>query len=641
MESDVRTWFTTRRVAIGIALLLALGAVVMLTNRPSPASLDVPPKAGRYTSLTPGQRRLIDDWVGRLGDAAGKAVKPQTLYDDLALSTRTTFTAVTHALSAVRVDAAGGPANATALDLIESIDTVAGSAPGQGGDKQFRLYVLMRPGAQAAIQKSGAFKRQVDNTVYHKGYPTCFRGIGGTPSIQISLARDSRHADIDVDYRSSTFPVMLINGHLTASNSDVRAGNNDERHNQRWSGLQNWWRGFMGVPAFEAPRHEAAILSSKTLTESRLGKGTKPEDAVHDFLHAWLIEGSPGVAVGYVAPRAFACLELERGETVDRGVARIQMARAMESVARLIGKPSSLADAVQGVALTGSRGKEVAQEHRDVFAMYELRDDLAAEFDCENRLHPEQADQEAIHSTDFSGYIGAVFRVQARGVRGETVATVWGQDKGVWKLVAYDVEPEVRPAITAVAGAVTPAAPAPVPATVQGDPAMTRSAQNFLDAWFVRKDIETAFRFLSPESYACYDVFRSDDVPPAGSSDEAGRLIKERMTALAGWTPPATRLEDVLVPVEPQHADLRLVHHESTAFSVIALPEKMGAATECAHLTPGETPEIATGDTPKFGRYYATSTRLKRSGPDAGVLWLVWARQTGAWQVVSYLVLTP
>jgi hypothetical protein len=42
--------------------------------------------------------------------------------------------------------------------------------------------------------------------VYHKGYPINFRGRGDPPSIQFSLAFDSRRADIDVDYRSSTFP---------------------------------------------------------------------------------------------------------------------------------------------------------------------------------------------------------------------------------------------------------------------------------------------------------------------------------------------------------------------------------------------------------------------------------------------------
>jgi hypothetical protein len=43
------------------------------------------------------------------------------------------------------------------------------------------------------------------------------------------------------------FPAALFNGHLTSSNSDVRAGNNYDRHLNRWTEFQNWWRSFFGV----------------------------------------------------------------------------------------------------------------------------------------------------------------------------------------------------------------------------------------------------------------------------------------------------------------------------------------------------------------------------------------------------------
>lgn len=53
-------------------------------------------------------------------------------------------------------------------------------------------------------------------------------------------------SDIDVDYRASGFPKGLVNGHLSAANSDVRAGNNLDRHDGRWSGLNGWWRNVFG-----------------------------------------------------------------------------------------------------------------------------------------------------------------------------------------------------------------------------------------------------------------------------------------------------------------------------------------------------------------------------------------------------------
>ncbi len=103
------------------------------------------------------------------------------------------------------------------------------------------------------MERSREFKRAMDNSVYHKGYPFNYRERRGTPSIQVSVALDGRQADVDVDYRSSMFPVMLFNGHLSSSNSDVRAGNNVDRHDGQWSGLQDWWRSFFGVDLTSAP----------------------------------------------------------------------------------------------------------------------------------------------------------------------------------------------------------------------------------------------------------------------------------------------------------------------------------------------------------------------------------------------------
>jgi len=100
----------------------------------------------------------------------------------------------------------------------------------------------LAPNAREMLERSREFKRALDNTVYHKGYPLNYREQNGTPSIQVSIAQDGRLADVDVDYRSSSFPGMLFNGHLSAANSDVRAGDNAERHAARWTGFQNWWR---------------------------------------------------------------------------------------------------------------------------------------------------------------------------------------------------------------------------------------------------------------------------------------------------------------------------------------------------------------------------------------------------------------
>ena len=166
-----------------------------------------------------------------------------------------------------------------------------------------------------------------DNTIYHKGYPICFRSTGGTPSIQISLTRDESRADIDVDYRSSKFPIGLVNGHLTASNSDIRAGGNDGRHNGQWAGMENWWRNLLGLPWAETLRLNAGS-GDVVPSEPRL-KSDKPSDAVYDFLNGWLVEQHPEQSVAYFSEQSYTCVDMQAQTSASRGVVMFALLQRM------------------------------------------------------------------------------------------------------------------------------------------------------------------------------------------------------------------------------------------------------------------------------------------------------------------------
>jgi hypothetical protein len=623
----------------GIVLtILAAGlALYFWTHRSQPAA-PLARFGGHLGELAPTQQRLVTDWVERYSKATGAAVDPATFYDSLPLSTRTTFGAVTHALLQTKLNSrSGAPTGLTALDLVSRVETVAGRIPGKGGDKQFRIYVEARPDILQILENCTEFKRGPDNTVYHKGYPICFRSLGGTPSIQVSISRDHRRADMDVDYRSSSFPIMLVNGHLTASNSDVRAGDNDSRHNAHWSGLKNWWRGFMGLPGANMPREATQAGTPAVASAPRLGADAKPEDAIHDFLNAWLVEQTPGQAVGYVSPKAFACLELERGIPVDRGVARFQLLRVMQSTNRVIGKIGSVGEALESVNLTGPRGRLLDQRYKSEFAMYDVRTDLAQQFDCENRLHPEQSDPKLARSEDFGDYIGAVFRVKTKTLKGESVATVWAKDSTGWTLVSYDVEPEFRPG--ALPQSVPPESPSlPV---VPGDPAMVRAAKGFLEAWVVKKDIAAASRYMTAGAAACYNIYRPENAPIANSPAESVSLVRARMASLSEWAG-SGNLAAILAPAEPHHHDLKIVQHsDSDAFTIVSVPDHIAAAFDCSRVKPGEVPNFESKGPLTYGNHYAVSTRIRRTGEESAILWTLWSRQAGAWRLTSYLVQTP
>jgi hypothetical protein len=181
--------------------------------------------AGSFQELNSEQRQFVSQIVSRFNSSTGQTLVPQQAYDAAPISVRSTFEAVSQALLSTNLTSASGEPLGNALDLIDVIEDVAGELRGARGDQQFRIYAVMKPGAIEKLQESTEFFRDKDNRYYHKGFPVCFR-MTGLPSIQVSLTRDGKRADIDVDYRSSKFPNALVNGHLRAANSDVRAGNN-------------------------------------------------------------------------------------------------------------------------------------------------------------------------------------------------------------------------------------------------------------------------------------------------------------------------------------------------------------------------------------------------------------------------------
>ncbi len=264
-----------------------------------------------YASLRPEQKQLVDDFIRRYNATTGSNIVAEQAYDNGRLSVRTTFDAVTHALLNAKLTDATGKSLGRAIDLVEAVDEVLGQESGVGNDRQFRLYVYLKPNAVDILSRSQEFFRDKDNTVYHAGFPICFRLKNGPPSIQFSISRDHKLSDIDVDYRASGFPKGLVNGHLSASNSDVRAGNNLDRHDARWSGLNGWWRdvfGQFGIGGKPPPEN-----STESLGHIPLNPGVKADQGVdksaHDFLQSWVVEKQPNKSVAYFSRQSYPCLE--------------------------------------------------------------------------------------------------------------------------------------------------------------------------------------------------------------------------------------------------------------------------------------------------------------------------------------------
>ena len=610
------TWSRRSYAAIGCLLLAVLAVQIAKGQQPAPRF------GGAYADLGERRQKLVDDWIGRFNQSTGQALESQAFYDTyLRLSTKTTFEAVSHALLTTALTDASGASLGDALALVEHVDLVRGEVPGAPGDGQFRMYVRLVPTARATLERSREFRRGIDNTIYHHGYPLNYRGQGGVPSIQISIALDNLQADVDVDYRSATFPISLINGHLSVANSDVRAGNNADRHIARWAGFQNWWRNFFGV------RLERDTEPAKTVpfTPARVPRAGRQniDVMVRDFLNAWLIEGDVDAAMGYIAPRSYACIA-EDPSTADLGMAPYQLMNALKATHEALGKRDSLEDVVVGVRLSIPAVKVVQQPYHARFVLYAVPDDLAAGFDCANRLSPGGTSRA---TRTYGNYYGSTFYINGR--QDSRVSILWARDGGYWKIVSWktgvDDTPDSGSNLVRETKVVHDKA----------EPRLVAAARGFLDSWLIRKDYDGAFRYLSTRAYGCYDVVRAADQPASTSAEDAGRRIRAGIERIGESLGNVRRLEDVLIPVQARHPAVRVMDHPyENAFALASIPNALGDASECTARVGGFV--MPDPLALSYGDAFGMAVRFRTGGGEGASLLMLWRQEEGAWRIRSY-----
>ena len=616
-----------RMLGVTGSLLLGMMTVGTLSSQEPPQRF-----GGAYSELDERRQQLVRDWVARFTKVTGQSLDAHSFYDDiLRLSTKTTFDAVTHALLTTTLTDASGQKFGDGLALIERVDTVKGEVSGTRSDRQFRMYVRLTPNAREMLERSREFKRGIDNTVYHRGYPINYREQGGTPSIQVSIAMDGRLADVDVDYRSSSFPVSLLNGHLSAANSDVRAGDNAERHAGRWSGLQNWWRSFFGADLARAPDAKDTSLASPVPKVPRVGKRNINE-MVPDFLRAWLLEGNAVAAMGYVSERSYACLaeDLPDPSAFDRGLAPVQILVNLKAAHDTLGKHDSLEGLVMGVPLPIPGLRAVPQPHQAQFILYDVPDNIAAKFDCASRLTP-GAPTKA--SRSYGQHYGASFRV-AGPEKDASIALLWAKEDGYWKIVSWRVAPKPDE---------TPVPPAPSEAKlvrIKADLGLVHAAKTFVDTWLIRKDYDAAFRVLSKKSYACYDLVRGPDAQASTSLDDAGRKIRASLERIGQWVGTSRNLESIVGAAEPRHPSILVMDQPySQTFSLSSFPAALGDAVECDARARGAVPPDPVPL--EYGEAFGMTFRFRTQDGDAPVLRLLWRKEDNTWRITSYDVELP
>jgi hypothetical protein len=634
-----------RRFTRPLALLFA--ATLSAQNKAPAAPHDL---NGTYEELSPAQKKLIDEWYAEYNQMTHDNSQP-TEYNQFSLSTRTTFEAVTHALMTTELTDKSGKSMGNALDLVQSIEAINGKVPRARGDLQFRIYVVLKPDALQKLKASSEFFRDRDNTVYHHGYPLNYRQDGGTPSIQISVAKDSRHADIDVDYRSAKFPGALFNGHLTAANSDVRAAGNTQKHLQRWQGLTDWWQSLFGFPE-QTEASEDRTAESDIPPIPRKGDD-KVEVAAADYLTAWLVQQKPNLSAAYLSSLSYSCLEEygpDSGKVISAGVAPYLATHHMAAVNKAIGKVNTLQDAVEPISLHDQNLKTVKHPYRTAFSLYQVSNGLAAELLCDPERAFDDFDKVRVEGSTrrYGSYFAAAFRLKGPKGKSDAITLLWRKEGKYWKVIAWDVEPEeaipgkvpdMRRQRTA--RAVTKAAPAePLPSA---DPEFVRASHDFLHSWLVADNFDHAASYFSPRSNECVLAYLPTDKPAPSTPADYAAYVRDAMTSVGKDVGPVQHLHDAIEPVQPEHDDLKVLPHKGEgAYTVAAVPDYLAEMFLCDKESPKHPYDVPADPKQKvYGNYYAVLFSLRTPGDHPAALTLLWAKDSDKWKIIAYELLAP
>lgn len=585
--------------------------------------------ASSFDKLRPQQQKLVRQWAAEYQKILRAPVDPEVAFNKLSLSARTTFDAITHSLSQTQLtDLLTGKPLGTALDLVAGIESVNGELSGARGDHQFRLYVRLKQDALKKLYASAEFVRTGDNTVYHIGFPVNFRLQGKEPSIQFSLTRTGRRADIDVDYRSSHGPQALVNGHLTAANSDVRAGKNYSTHVRRWDGLAQWWLSLFNQKSATSEEF-ANNLGRLEAMSSEKKTPAAADEAIHDFFETWLVKRDAMEAVKYISIRAFACIaEVEPGATVETPLIRVRFLQHMAETNLRVGEIRSLEPVLQAIPLQAPNSLPAENRYPQLFHMESLRDDAVAAMDCRNKFKVALAERLRSPEGKHQNQYAATMKLRYADGSEHFATLIWEKEEDAWKIHSWSLENPFAHGRASL--------PALAPASTQIDskaaaPARLVSDTNaFMQSWLGHADFASAVRFFAPESAGCLK---------ASLVDHSSRDLQEWLQWLQSETGAPGQLETKIERAPYGHEGLvGLTHPQSALYALARMSDDLGAMNACPEdVQKRQITKKLVVDKPKYlAGYHMQAFRFKSAVNHGATMTFVWAPRGNEWKIVSY-----
>lgn len=207
---------------------------------------------------------------------------------------------------------------------------------------------------------------------------------------------------------------------------------------------------------------------------------------------------------------------------------------------------------------------------------------------------------------------------------------------GWWRLISGP-EPQTESqtkgaAVSPSAKSSTARAPELTSAQIAEAQEVARATDNFLRTWLINRDIKRADDYLTKRPVACINV----------DSDEENEVVAGRTAikdfalmleaGLRAKRKPSS-LEEAVAAIDPwSPEEVFVAHSYQRLFALRGVPRQEAAEFTC------EKSRLA-GDPNAYGQFYMTYFTLRLARESGGGLALLWTKEDGQWQIVSYEVL--
>jgi hypothetical protein len=416
----------------------------------------------------------------------------------------------------------------------------------------------------------------------------------------------------------------------------VRAGNNLDRHDDRWAGLDGWWREVFGLlgSAAKPPKEPAA----QRLGNIPLNPGVKADQGIdksaHDFLQNWVVDKQPNRSVAYFSRRSYSCLEaiaLKKDKPAAPGMVRLSTAMAMKQFSDSMGQVNSVGDVFEAAEKSSQGLKEEKNAYPSEFRLVSVPTDMAWDEQCV------AIEKDESGKSTKEKYYATAFRGRQGDGRNKVMSLLWTQEGEYWKIIAIRIDDVSDVGIVPKNTAAQTEPAEEDPPSIVGDPAAVKDITQFYVTWILKRDATQASHFASQRSYQCLAV-------ASGAQRELTPLarIESSLQRPLEKIPPGTNLLEMMSSVQPVNNLVRPVEQEnSKAFAIMAVPDQMADSFLCQnrHL-PEKSSALKPADA-KYGTYFLSASRFNFGEEESPALLLLWSKEKVGWRIVAWAVEVP